>query len=107
DLTLHVVAEDALFAVRSAYLEYRTRRGLPQQPAREEQPGRLALYDHGAVLGAVRLLGPLASSFGAKRQQVQIQRRLSLEQFKHQDGNDPSLREGDVLILQACADDFD
>ena len=42
-----------------------------------------------------------------KLQQVPIERRLSLSQFRHLNPADGNLKEGDILVLQACADDFD
>ena len=101
---VQVLTEDRLFALRSAYLEYRCRKADP--------PRRLPLYDHAAVGQAVpQLLAGLAGqpapvpALRLRPQQLYIGRPLSLEQFRHLGG--APLTEGDVLTLQVCADDFD
>ena len=105
-VNLQVLAEDPQFALRSVYLEYRCRKTDP--------PRRLELYDHAtaaAVLEqayAVLVGGPPAAA--PPRSQVQhltIARTLSLGDFRHLDPAGSKLQKGDVLTLQACADDFD
>jgi hypothetical protein len=105
-LTLQLQVEDSIFAIRSVYLEYQTRKG--DSPSTGGQVSRLALYDH-EVLGHV--LPPLLSGLGVgpmrpaipsqrlRPQRLEIGRRWSLADLR--------LNEGDVLTIQACADDFD
>jgi hypothetical protein len=88
--------------VRSGYLEYRM--------GREEQPRRLYLYDPAA--GPAPLLAPwtgpaaLATpALATKPQRLNFQQNLSLKSILHADGS--SLKEDDVLLLRACADDYD
>src|SRR5262249_11653539 len=106
EITVKVVAEDALYAVRSVYLEYRCKR--------DDPPRKLFLYEHrsaGAVIPALlsaMTLSPMPISGPPLRlrwQRLEIVQRLSLKQLKHLDGS--SLKEGDIVTLQACADDFD
>jgi hypothetical protein len=101
-LPLELVVEDPEFAVRSVTLEYRT------QPA--ESPRVLTLYHH--AQGVSRDLAPLAG--GAvlaapaprlRPQRLEFSRSLSLGTLRHASG--AALKEGDVVLLQACADDFD
>lgn len=110
EITVQIAAEDSLFAVRSAKLAYRCRNS-----AGDPEPEALiSLYDHSAV---AQVAAPLLSGFARhplvisgpeprlRPQRLQISRRFSLNQFKHANGR--SLQEGDSVILQACADDFD
>jgi hypothetical protein len=118
-VTVGVVAEDSLYAVRTVWLEVRTRS--TSSPLEGEGMGggpRRPLYNH-QTLGAVLpwLQSALASSLGAglptpptaplrlRPVRLEIGQRLSLKQLQHPDGR--PLREGDVLVLQTCADDFD
>ncbi len=104
DFRVQALAEDRLYALRSAYLEYRCRTTDP--------PRRLPLYDHAAV---GRALPPLLTSLAGqpapmpelrlRPPQLHVGRPLNLGQFRHLDGT--PLKEGDVLTLQVCADDFD
>jgi hypothetical protein len=95
EFTLQVSAEDLMYAVRSVGLEYRCNK--------DESPRVLPLYD-GRTAG-----GGLAALVGVpavvKQTHVQVARRLALKQFRHPDGS--PLKDGDVLTLQAVADDFD
>src|SRR5438552_922166 len=105
EITLGVQAVDPIFAIRSLYLEYRIRReGAPAAVG----PSRLPLYDHAAVGEAIpQVLAALGGSpvpvaapaLRLRTQLLDVGRRWSLKGLK--------LREGDVLALQACADDFD
>jgi hypothetical protein len=106
ELTLEVQAEDPLFAIRSAYLEYRWKTS--ETTAGGGEPMRLPLYDHEAVgLAVPQLLSGLsglpvpvsATPLRLRPQRLEIGRRWSLSDLK--------LKEGDVLTLQACAEDFD
>src|SRR5262249_15683460 len=106
ELTIQVQAEDPLFAIRSAYLEYRMKRS--NTAIDELSIGRLPLYHHEAIekmgpqllaaLGASPVPIP-APSWRLGPQRLEIARRWSLRDLK--------LKEGDLLTLQACADDFD
>jgi uncharacterized integral membrane protein len=102
ELPLEVRADDPLYAVRSVYLEYRA--------GREEQPQRLYLYDPAA--GPAPLLAPWSGStvlaappLATKPQHLHFQQKLHLKSLLHADGS--GLKEGDVLLLRACADDYD
>jgi hypothetical protein len=106
EITLRVQVEDLVFAVHSACLDYRLKRG--SSPSGGEETHRLPLYDHEAVGQA---LPQLLSGFGPspipvaapplrlRTQRLEIERRWSLADLK--------LKEGDVLTIQACALDFD
>jgi hypothetical protein len=104
EISLHVRAEDFLYAVRSVYLEYRPKVGDSAEPSAE--PRRLPLYDH-EVLGEalpqfLSALSPSLVPTGRLRlrpAQLDMGRRWSLRDLR--------LQEGDVLTIQACADDFD
>ena len=104
EITLQTLAEDPLYALRSVGLEVRRKRGA--EPVAEL--GRLPLYDHEMIgHGAAQLLSnmsaaPLKSSFAPFRlrpQQLVFQGRWPLSPLK--------LREGDIVTIQASADDFD
>jgi hypothetical protein len=90
NVTLLVRAEDPKFGLRTVYLEYRCRR--------EDPPRRQALFSTPAAW----LGGDVA---GSAPMHMQIERRLALSSIKHLDSKD--LEEGDVLTIQAKADDFD
>jgi hypothetical protein len=106
DFTLQASADDPQYAVRSVFLEYRT-----------EKAGRvrtLLLHNADPALAAARPYGaavagplPLVAPAVAKVPQVAVSRRLSLRQFFHLDPWGDPLKEGDVLILNVAADDFD
>jgi hypothetical protein len=103
-ITLQVQAEDDIFALRSAYLEYR-RKDKDGQPL-DTEPKRVRLYDHEAVGATLpQLLTALA------RQPVPVPvEALRLRPKRLQLGQRWSLaglgREGDIIVIQACADDF-
>jgi hypothetical protein len=106
EITVQVLAEDPQFALRSVFLEYRC--------AKDDPPRRLPLFEH-ARAGAA--LGQFSAALGStplplpvqplrlRLPRLQTVRRLSLTPLKHPDGS--ALRAGDVVVLQACADDFD
>ncbi len=102
ELPLEVRIEDLQYAIRSVYLEYRT--------GREEPPRRLYLYDPAA--GPAPLMAPWAGpavlaapALAMKPQRLDFRQKLSLKSMQHLDGS--SLKEDDVLLLRACADDYD
>jgi colicin import membrane protein len=102
-LNLEVVVEDPQYAVRSVFLEYQTDRSGPARRLYvydpREAPGRQTAVWAGAGTLAVtpRTLRPV---------RLEFKQLLSLARIKHPDGN-RGLEEGDVLLLQACADDYD
>jgi hypothetical protein len=106
EFTLQVTAEDIMFAVRSVSLEYRCDKGDPVR--------RLSLYDQQAAgmatSGAITALAggvlPL-QPVRMRQQHVQVSRRVALKEFRHPGIGSLPLKEGDVLTLQAVADDFD
>jgi hypothetical protein len=101
ELPLELTVEDPLFGLHSVFLEYRT------QP--EQAPQRLLLYDpESAVEGVLApLTGPAirAVSPPLRPTLLKFLRTLPLASLRRSDG--ASLREGDVVLLQACADDWD
>lgn len=112
DVKLHVIAEDATFAVRSVYLRYRIRPS-GQTAAAEGDPRESRVFSlHDPEVVRKHLL-PLALGSGAgvwkalrpRPIQLDIQQTLSLRRIRHLDGS--ALQQGDVVVLQACADDFD
>ncbi|MCS6850008.1 MAG: hypothetical protein NZ700_02425 [Gemmataceae bacterium] len=106
EITVAVVAEDPQYAVRRVDLEYRCAEGDP--------PRLRPLYDPEALAQA---LPPLFSGLAARPwplpgpaprlrpTRLTIVQRLPLRQLRHADGR--PLREGDVVTLQARADDYD
>jgi hypothetical protein len=106
EITLAVLAEDPRYAIRSVYLTQHQKRQETPQPL--ELSASLSLYDHAALGEALPpLLTALTGSpvpvapagLRLRPTHLEIGRRWSLSGLK--------LREGDNLILQACADDFD
>jgi hypothetical protein len=102
ELTLEVLADDQQYALRSVFLEYRTQR---EQPAQ-----RLFLYEPDSGLGPMLSLWTGAGVLAAPPQplrprRLEFRQKLPLQTIRHPDG--ASLKEGDVVLLQACADDFD
>jgi len=104
EITLQILAEDPLYALRSVGLEVRRKR--VDEPITEL--GRLPLYDHEMIgTGAAQVLSnmsaaPLRSTFAPFRlrpQQLVFRGRWPLSPLK--------LREGDVVTIHASADDFD
>jgi hypothetical protein len=108
DVTLQVTAEDQQFALRSVYVEYLVRHARDAVAEGGAPPSRLSLYDHQRFATvASGLLSALAAApvpvpplgLRPRPQRLQIARRWSLREL--------GLKPGDVLTLQACADDFD
>jgi hypothetical protein len=101
ELPLEVVAEDPQYGIRDAFVEYRTRTGGPVQ--------RLSLYDHRD--GPAPLLAPLAgvAAFAnparPRPTRLAFRRPLRVADIHHPEGE--PLREGDVVVVQGCADDYD
>src|SRR5262249_41915915 len=85
-------------ALRSVFLEYRTKE--------DDPPRRLVYFEHNDVAGAPRrwvYLNPTDPKEPPTK--LEIEGPLPIAQFKHRNGT--ALRPGDVLILRACAHDFD
>lgn len=105
-ITLRGVAEDPVFAVRSMWFEHRT--------SRDDPPRARLLWDHRSA-GTVPLAVfpgvmpyPVALPLPPIRlrpARVEAERRIALSTIRHEDGR--PLKEGDVVILQIAADDFD
>ncbi len=85
-LELQALAEDQQFAVRQVWLEYRCKKSDP--------PRRLSLFEPPAGLKE-------------RPQRIPVIRKLALKDFKHIDPAEGGLKEGDILSIQACADDYD
>jgi hypothetical protein len=105
EVTLQVRVEDPIFAVRGGWLEYHIKRGTELEPAAEVS--RLGFYDHKAAeqmateLLTDTALAPLRPQFPVRLrpQRLDLGRRWPLRPLQ--------LYEGDVVTLQAVADDFD
>src|SRR5579883_155735 len=102
ELALEMNADDQQYGIRSVYLEYRM--------AREEQPRRLYLFDPSA--GPAPLLASwtgtavlAAPALPIQPRRLNFRQKLSLKSICHPDG--ASLKEDDVVLLRACADDYD
>ncbi len=101
-LNLEAVVEDPQYGIRSVFLEYQTDRSEPVRPLSlydpREAPGRqVALWAGPGALAASPL--PLRPA------RLEFKQVLSLARLRHPDGS--GLKEGDVVLLQACADDYD
>jgi hypothetical protein len=101
EITLQVQAEDPTYAVRSIYLEHRGKASDGAvSPVR-----KLPIYHHQAAETVLPHLLPSAGlhlllpPLHLRPPLLDVQERWSLKGLL--------LQEGDVLILQACADDFD
>ncbi len=96
---VNALAEDPLYGVRGAYLEYRIGRDGPVRSiplgAAGNQP-IMALA--GAAGGAAVVLAPPAGSLEAFA-------RVPIAAFLRDDGS--PVREGDLIVLRAAADDWD
>src|SRR5262249_38782111 len=106
DINVQATVADPRYAVRSVYVDYRCKKTDPPRtlPLWDHQSWGIGMawavrVTHGALL--LRDVEPLRLRPVA----VPIQRALSLDRFRHRDGS--ALKEGDVLTLQLCADDFD
>jgi hypothetical protein len=99
DATLPLVArvDDPVFAVRSAWLEYRC----------GAEPTQVAPIYHHATLGAAvpQLLSAASPPLRLRLQRVAVERRLEIKQYRHADGR--PLSDGDTLTIQVVANDFD
>lgn len=96
EIPLRALIHDPTFAIRSAWLEYRTAK---DAPARSR-----CLYDHSVVGRGLAVLGQLPP-LRLRMPQVFVDGRLRLADFRHPDGS--PLKENDALFLQIAADDFD
>jgi hypothetical protein len=103
-IPMSVLVEDSIYGIRSVRLEYRLRGdGGPRSMALHE-PGRREpskpqfpdLPDESAGRSSSNVSRPT---------RLQLGRQLSLREIRHSDGS--ALKEGDVVVLQAVADDFD
>ena len=96
EITLQYRVNDPLFAIRSMFVEYRIRRFHSEIV----DTGRLELYDHELFGTALpRLFAGYAPDLRLRPQHLEGSRRWALSSL--------NLKEGDVLALQVCADDFD
>lgn len=96
---VNVTAEDPLYGVRSAFLEYRVGRD-----------GRVRTIPLGAagnvpVAALAALVGGPAFVVAPPAGSLDVTARVPVTAFVRDDGT--PLREGDLLILRAAADDFD
>ncbi|MFN4260219.1 MAG: hypothetical protein ACK4RK_13060, partial [Gemmataceae bacterium] len=106
EVTVHLLARDEQFALRSVYLEYRTR---PDDP-----PRRWPFYDYARTSSGLAQVQagfaaaplPLPTPWPRLRPTYwTVRQRWSLANIRHLDGS--PLREGDVVLIQGCATDFD
>jgi hypothetical protein len=98
DLPVRALVADPKYAVRSVFIEYRCKKADPLRT--------LPLWDHRtAGLATAWMLHNQMEPIRLRPVVVPIDRPLSLARFRHT--NRASLKEGDVLTLQLCGDDFD
>ena len=101
ELPLQLTADDPLYGLRSVFLEYR--------PAADKPAQRLVLHD--AALAAEGVLAPLtgpavmAAAPRLRPPHLEFRRTLAVASLQRPGGGSP--RDGDVVLLQACADDWD
>jgi hypothetical protein len=99
EVTVQAVAEDARYGLRNLWLEYRRRTG---ETGPAGVTARFPLHDSALQQRAAALL-PAAVALSQGRSapplRVEINRRWPLAPLR--------LQEGEILLLQACADDFD
>ncbi len=99
-IPIEVLIEDSTFAIRSAFLRYRTHR--------DEPPRTMLLYSEGL---ARREIGQAAGPAVAvapphfRPTRLEVEHLLSLKRITHPDGS--PLKGGDSVFLEGCADDFD
>ncbi len=93
-LPLRSLVADSIFAVRNAWLEYRTAKDGPTTAWR--------LYDTGAMEKALQISGVPSH---LRRQNVPIDNQIRIASLRHEDGS--KLKEGDAIYIQMFADDFD
>lgn len=109
-LNLQLSVDDPQYAIRTVALRYRTTRpSVPAELLTQPQSRFLSLYDPATALQKLLpLLGTDIygwTGFRPRPQHLDLERRIFLKEFLHTDGS--SLREGDSLVLQVAADDFD
>lgn len=109
NVTLKLAIEDQQYAILAVWLEVRA--------AKDEPAKRQSLYQHQSLgSGLASFLASFAARPGVglpapvppqrfRPVRLEVGQRLALSQIKHADGS--SLKEGDVVVLQALADDFD
>ena len=98
-LPLRALAQDPIYGLRSVWLEYRLQPDGP--PTRLPLAGKGSPPSGGPLVGlALRL-----AAAGGKPQQLLIEQPLPLSRLRRPDGE--PLREGDVVALKVCADDYD
>jgi hypothetical protein len=121
DINMAIQAEDLQYALRSVYLEYKLVKG--QWPGDPDSKGlapdspsptpmqRVLLYDHATFgVGLPRALLALSAQWDSNLRLLTPELRL---RPKHLTINsrwslaELGLKEGDILTLRACADDFD
>jgi hypothetical protein len=106
DVTFAATVADKQYAIRSAWLEYRTNRGGPPQAVPWFDAGVAgSVLPAAATLMRAAVPIPPAESLRLRPQRLAFADRISVRRFRHADGS--PLREGDVLTVQVAADDFD
>ncbi|HYV39565.1 MAG TPA: hypothetical protein VE988_28010 [Gemmataceae bacterium] len=106
EITLQILAEDEIYALRNVYLEYRRKDKRGQWV--DSEPKRLYFYDHAkAEIGLPQLLTLFAArpfpvpiptkSLHLRPKQLLVTQRWSLRGLAV---------EGETLVIQACAEDF-
>jgi hypothetical protein len=96
EITLKYQVNDPIFAIRSIYVDYRIRRFQSDVV----DAGRMSIYDHELFGRALpQLLSSFATDLRLRPQHLEGDRRWNLSSLE--------LKQGDILALQICADDFD
>jgi hypothetical protein len=106
DITFECAVQDKQYAIRNVWLEYQTNRGGPPRTVAwfdarliEDALPATAMFMRGTI--------PVTphDALKLRPQQMGFQERLSLTRFRHADGS--VLKEGDIVTVYVCADDFD
>jgi hypothetical protein len=106
EFPLQALVSDPMYAIRTVYLEYRCKK--------DDPPRRLVIYDH-EIAGLAAARAAAAATGGPEPNkplklrptQLTVDQMVSLKVFQHLDIAGSALKDGDLLSLQLCADDFD
>jgi hypothetical protein len=99
-LSLVAAADDPMFAVRNVWLEYRI--------AKQGEIGKRMLYDPTTLAARIAPAvgsGVISAKLRPRPVRLEINQYLPIALLTHPDGSAP--REGDIILLTICADDFD
>lgn len=103
EIAFKMFVNDDIFAVRSVFVEYRKKDGDNNQWL-DEGPRRLPLYDHAVMRHVLPQLGAGLARSGVTRPPLRL-RAKNLE-IATKWALQNQFKEGEVIVLQVCADDF-